>query len=306
MRDRLYELGCSRMDLGECPKIHDLALRADYELASKSKDYFYDIDATEHLEAFIADCDRRTTSAKQRLAETQEELSAEVTEKANAVHELAEQIGQKLARAEALGEEGMVEESVKLMGEIDELRKKKAIAEQEYRNSMPASSYQQQKLRVCEVCSAYLGIHDNDRRLADHFGGKLHLGFITIREKLYELKKTVDKRREERGASERERSSGRRHYVGGRELDRRARRHRETARDRDRGKERERERDRPERPERTERSERPERPERAEREKRRSRSRSRKRDGSRERRERERDARRSRSYRSTSRERRRD
>ncbi|XP_032526297.1 putative RNA-binding protein Luc7-like 2 isoform X3 [Danaus plexippus] len=294
------------MDLGECPKIHDLALRADYELASKSKDYFYDIDATEHLEAFIADCDRRTTSAKQRLAETQEELSAEVTEKANAVHELAEQIGQKLARAEALGEEGMVEESVKLMGEIDELRKKKAIAEQEYRNSMPASSYQQQKLRVCEVCSAYLGIHDNDRRLADHFGGKLHLGFITIREKLYELKKTVDKRREERGASERERSSGRRHYVGGRELDRRARRHRETARDRDRGKERERERDRPERPERTERSERPERPERAEREKRRSRSRSRKRDGSRERRERERDARRSRSYRSTSRERRRD
>lgn len=74
--------------------------------------------ATEHLEAFIADCDRRTTAAKQRLAETQEELSQEVTEKANAVHELAEQIGQKLARAEALGEEGMVEESVMLMGEV--------------------------------------------------------------------------------------------------------------------------------------------------------------------------------------------
>ncbi|XP_046959925.1 putative RNA-binding protein Luc7-like 1 isoform X2 [Vanessa cardui] len=283
------------MDLGECPKIHDLALRADYELASKTKDYFYDIDATEHLEAFIADCDRRTTAAKQRLAETQEELSAEVTEKANAVHELAEQIGQKLARAEALGEEGMVEESVKLMGEIDELRKKKAVAEQEYRNSMPASSYQQQKLRVCEVCSAYLGIHDNDRRLADHFGGKLHLGFITIREKLSDLKKTVEKRREERGASERERSGGRRHYVGGRELDRRARRHREAGRerDRDRGKERERDRDR-------------------ERDRRRSRSRSKsKREGSREKsrgrdRERERESRRSRSHRSSSRERRRD
>lgn len=70
---------------------------------------------------------------------------------------------------------------------VDELRKKKLEAEQEYRNSMPASSYQQQKLRVCEVCSAYLGIHDNDRRLADHFGGKLHLGFIKIREKLAEL-----------------------------------------------------------------------------------------------------------------------
>jgi len=53
---------------------------------------------------------------------------------------------------------------------------------------MPASTYQQQKLRVCEVCGAYLGIHDNDRRLADHFGGKLHIGFIEIRDKLDELK----------------------------------------------------------------------------------------------------------------------
>lgn len=35
-----------RMDLGECPKIHDLALRADFELASKTKDYFYDIDVS--------------------------------------------------------------------------------------------------------------------------------------------------------------------------------------------------------------------------------------------------------------------
>lgn len=34
------------MDLGECPKIHDLALRADFENAQKSKDYFYDLDVS--------------------------------------------------------------------------------------------------------------------------------------------------------------------------------------------------------------------------------------------------------------------
>ena len=41
---------------------------------------------------------------------------------------------------------------------MEEIRKNKAEAEQDYRNSMPASSYQQQKLRVCEVivhCSSY-------------------------------------------------------------------------------------------------------------------------------------------------------
>lgn len=83
------------MDLGECPKVHDLALRADYQQSSKAKDYFYDVEATEHLNAFIQDCDRRTELAKKRLAETQEELSAEVSSKAEKVHELAEAIGKK-------------------------------------------------------------------------------------------------------------------------------------------------------------------------------------------------------------------
>lgn len=141
----------------------------------------------EHLQAFICDCDRRTDAAKKRLTETQEELTAEVAAKANAVHMLAEEIGKKLAKAEALGEAGQVEESMQLMTEIEELRTQKLKAEHDYRSSMPASTYQQQKLRVCEVCSAYLGIHDNDIRLADHFGGKLHLGFMTIRDKLTDL-----------------------------------------------------------------------------------------------------------------------
>lgn len=104
------------------------------------------------------------------------------------MHELAEQIGKKLAQAEKEGADGNVEESLKCMEDVERIKKEKIAAEIEYRNSMPASSYQQQKLRVCEVCSAYLGIHDNDRRLADHFGGKLHLGFITIREKLEDLR----------------------------------------------------------------------------------------------------------------------
>ncbi|XP_075230717.1 putative RNA-binding protein Alsin2 isoform X2 [Lycorma delicatula] len=240
-------LSSTRMDLGECPKIHDLALRADYEHASKSRDYYYDIDAMEHLQTFISDCDHRTELAKQRLAETQEELSAEVAVKANHVHQLAEEIGKKLARAEQLGEEGFVEESLKLMEEIEELRKKKNEAEDVYRNSMPASSYQQQKLRVCEVCSAYLGIHDNDRRLADHFGGKLHLGFIKIREKLSELEKTVEERRQQRRADlkdrDRDRDRDREREREDRERERERERYRSAREDRDRDRDRERDRD---------------------------------------------------------------
>lgn len=301
-------LASTRMDLGECPKVHDLALRADYENAAKSKDYYYDVDAMEHLQAFIADCDRRTEAAKKRLAETQEELTAEVAAKANAVHELAEEIGKKLAKAEALGEAGQVEESMKLMSEIDELRARKTKAEQEYRSAIPASSYQQQKLRVCEVCSAYLGIHDNDVRLADHFGGKLHLGFLAIREKLIELEKTAGPRQKELRRSGRREGGGfdddraRSRFVGGRELDRRSR---ALVRDKDR----DRREGRDERKSSSERKRSPERKERSDR--RRSRSRDRRsrsrdrhsRDRDRDRRDRDRDRDRDRRRRSRSRER---
>ncbi|KAM3859430.1 putative RNA-binding protein Luc7-like 1 [Diretmus argenteus] len=239
-------LSGTRMDLGECSKIHDLALRADYEIASKERDLFFELDAVDHLESFIADCDRRTELAKKRLAETQEEISAEVAAKAEKVHELNEEIGKLLAKAEQLGAEGNVDEAQKVLQEVEKVRSRKKDAEEEYRNSMPASSFQQQKLRVCEVCSAYLGLHDNDRRLADHFGGKLHLGFIQIREKLDQLKKTVVekqekrnqerlKRREEREKEERlkkrTRSRSREHRRS-RSRDRRRKRSRSSSRDR--------------------------------------------------------------------------
>uniref|UniRef100_A0AAY5K6Q7 LUC7-like (S. cerevisiae) n=1 Tax=Esox lucius TaxID=8010 RepID=A0AAY5K6Q7_ESOLU len=191
-------LSGTRMDLGECAKTHDLALRADYEIACKERDLFFELDAVDHLESFIADCDRRTELAKKRLVETQDEISAEVAAKAETVHELNEEIGKLLAKAEQLGAEGNVDEAQKILQEVEKVRSRKRDAEEEYRNSMPASSFQQQKLRVCEVCSAYLGLHDNDRRLADHFGGKLHLGFIQIREKLEALKKTVLEKQEKR------------------------------------------------------------------------------------------------------------
>ncbi|CAF3413476.1 unnamed protein product [Rotaria sp. Silwood1] len=190
-------LSGTRVDLGECAKVHEYALRADYERAAATRNLYYEIDV-KILNQFVAEADRKTEHAKRKLRETQEELGEEAARKMNSIHELGEQIGTKLAKAEELGAQGLVDESMKLLDEVEELRKAKSNAEQEFRATMPASTYQQQKLRVCEVCSAYLGIHDNDRRLADHFGGKLHLGFIQIREKLADLKKRVSDFNEKR------------------------------------------------------------------------------------------------------------
>ncbi|KAM6940935.1 putative RNA-binding protein Luc7-like 1 [Lycodopsis pacificus] len=241
-------LSGTRMDLGECMKVHDLALRADFEIASKEQEYFFELDAAEHLQSFIADCDRRTDLAKKRLAETQDEISAEVAAKAERVHELNEEIGKLLARAEQLGGEGNVDEAQQVLEMVEKTRGLKKEAEDVYRNSMPASSFQQQKLRVCEVCSAYLGLHDNDRRLADHFGGKLHIGFIEIREKLEKLRKAVIEKQERmrsRRREEREKDDEReREWELEREREREGEREQEREKEKEREKERERERER--------------------------------------------------------------
>lgn len=264
----------TKLDLGECNRVHDPALRADYLNANKTKDYMYEVSALERLQTFVADSDRKTDLLKRRLAETQEELTAEETSKLDKVHELTEKLGKKLAQLDKAVTEDDAEAKQKLTDEAERIKKKRALAEAEYRKvSRPASSHQQQNLRVCDICAAYLGINDNDSRLADHYGGKLHLGFLEIREKLEDLKKIVATKQPKRGqindksAIDHRRSVDREHerprdnyrrddrepyfndrhprdYERNRDRDRDRLRYRDKIRDRELDMERERERDR--------------------------------------------------------------
>uniref|UniRef100_A0A0E0P3S4 LUC7 related protein n=1 Tax=Oryza rufipogon TaxID=4529 RepID=A0A0E0P3S4_ORYRU len=105
-----------------------------------------------------------------------------------------EMINEKIKKAEELGEQGMVDEAQKVMEEAEALKK---LAARREPTSDPTKytaadvRITDQKLRLCDICGAFLSVYDNDRRLADHFGGKLHLGYMLIREKLKELQGTV-------------------------------------------------------------------------------------------------------------------
>lgn len=196
----------TKLELGECSKVHDPALRADYLNATNKEELMYEVSALERLHAFVSDADRRTDHLKKKLAETQQELSAEETSKLNRVHDLTELYGKKLAQIDKAEQDGDSELKDKLIIEAEKIKRERNQADIEYKNvSKPASSHQHQNLRVCDICSAYLGINDNDARLSDHYGGKLHLGFITVREKLDDLRKLVaemrGKQKSRRGSS---------------------------------------------------------------------------------------------------------
>ncbi|KAI3988134.1 hypothetical protein MKX01_011923 [Papaver californicum] len=177
-----------------------------------------------------------------------------------------EMINEKLKKAEDLGEKGMVDEAQKALEEAEAL--KKLAARQD--PGLDSSKYTaadvritDQKLRVCDICGAFLSVYDSDRRLADHFGGKLHLGYMLIREKLADLQEERNKRRkgdrrseDDRRSKERNRDRDRpssrdpdRDGRGGsrgreRDYDRKSRRDRDRSHDRTRSPHRERASDR--------------------------------------------------------------
>ncbi|XP_057827730.1 U1 snRNP-associated protein usp106 isoform X1 [Cryptomeria japonica] len=108
-----------------------------------------------------------------------------------------EMIIEKLKKAEELGELGRVDEAQKLMEEAEALKKLGAREVHADNSKTPAVDVRitDQKLRVCDICGAFLSIYDSDRRLADHFGGKLHLGYMQIRQKLDDLQEERNKAR---------------------------------------------------------------------------------------------------------------
>ncbi|KAJ3300784.1 splicing factor [Borealophlyctis nickersoniae] len=178
----------TKMDIGPCSKIHSEKLLKDYENARAKEEHpGFEEEWFHSLSEFVADCDRKIANAQRRLDKIPED--SRVTQLMREVGDLTNEIATLTSSIEELGEKGEVSESMKVLASVEGLQKTKAEKEREIqRLTGNDGNNQQQKLRVCDRCSAYLSIYDSDRRLADHFGGKMHIGFVQIREKVDELR----------------------------------------------------------------------------------------------------------------------
>eukprot|EP00045_Choanoeca_perplexa_P005271 m.44583 g.44583 ORF g.44583 m.44583 type:complete len:309 (+) comp13030_c0_seq1:69-995(+) len=174
----------TKADMGTCGKVHNDNMKREYEKqVAEGKQFPYERDLLEVFYRLIREVDMKVRRANERL-ERDNKFDSAMKVKAARVEEISEIMGKKLAEAEALGEQGKVEESLKLMAEVEALKGQRAEAEAEFKELLPPGSQQQQKLRVCEACGSFLSIFDNDRRLADHFGGKMHAGYQSVRDKI--------------------------------------------------------------------------------------------------------------------------
>lgn len=82
-----------------------------------------------------------------------------------------------------------MQRSIELNEELQKIILEKETVSERYSATLERlNTVGQQKLQVCEVCGAYMSKVDNDRRLADHFLGKIHIAYAAMRNTLAELR----------------------------------------------------------------------------------------------------------------------
>ncbi|WPG98570.1 Hypothetical protein R9X50_00136200 [Acrodontium crateriforme] len=183
----------TKQDIGNCPKLHLPKLKDEWEQATKEqrRAWGFEWDYQRDIGRHVADCDRKIDMAHGRLEKTVEEMH-----KANM---LLKQIGEQTRTIEAglvevqiEAELGNVNQAVQDFHKLKVARNTKEERERELKTlSDTSGSSGHQKLQVCDVCGAYLSRLDNDRRLADHFYGKMHLGYAQMRRELERLAKEL-------------------------------------------------------------------------------------------------------------------
>lgn len=178
----------TKQDLGQCKKVHLESHKQEYERdKARGRDPGYEQDYARDLQRYIDDCNRRIDTAQRRLDKTPDEIT-KTNSLLKSIGDLDKTISTGLQEVEVLGETGQVARALEEYHKVKIAKKEKDDKEKELKTlSDSAGPSGHQKLQVCDVCGAYLSRLDNDRRLADHFYGKMHLGYANMRATLTKL-----------------------------------------------------------------------------------------------------------------------
>lgn len=173
----------TKQDLGKCPKLHLEKHKIEYEIRTKQGELFPDFEYEYYmdLKQYIQDIDAMIDNASKKLQHTPEE-KAKIAEVNKELETLDAKIGLMQQEINYLIEKQksikVLEQSKKLNQLIEERKQMGEKARSVIENIGQSS---QQKLQVCEQCGAFLSRLDSDRRLVDHFIGKIHLGYVEMR-----------------------------------------------------------------------------------------------------------------------------
>lgn len=187
----------TKSDLGPCPKLHLQQYKMEYQAQKARGKEFADIEM-EHernLERHVKEVDRQIEVGINKLKKTPEDIER-LERITNDLERVNTELTLSLQEIELLGQHG---EIAKALYENDRLRglwEEKSLKEKEIRNLSEVSGYSgTQKLQVCVGCGGFLSRLDSDRRLADHFVGKMHRSNVTLRQAYEDIRNKNEQRR---------------------------------------------------------------------------------------------------------------
>ncbi|CCC68664.1 hypothetical protein NCAS_0B05800 [Naumovozyma castellii] len=174
----------TKQSLGRCPQLHLAKYKLKYE-SEKKKGVNFDEFEKEYfmvLSKFINDCNGQINIALKNLEHTAEERG-KIKAATEELDVLDSKIGLMEQEIESLISVNEVTKAMIQSIKLQEMQERRKLVAKKVKNiTENVGQSAQQKLQVCEVCGAYLSRLDTDRRLADHFLGKIHLGYVKMRE----------------------------------------------------------------------------------------------------------------------------
>src|SRR5277367_220842 len=184
----------TKQDLGPCPKFHPENLKIEYDAlpaSERTSKYGFEYDYMRDMQKYIDECNRRIDAAQRRLEKTPDEIR-QTNSLLKTISDLTKTINTGLLEVSILGEMGSVGLAYSEFYKVRTAKHAKEQAERDLKALSDTSGPSgHQKLQVCDVCGAYLSRLDNDRRLADHFYGKMHLGYAQMRRTFETLQKEL-------------------------------------------------------------------------------------------------------------------
>lgn len=185
----------TKQTLGRCPQIHSAKFKLQYEKEKKQGASFPEFDREYYaiLAKFVNDCNGQIAIALKKLEHTPEERE-KIRQVTSELDTVDARIGLMIQEVDSLLKANEVSQAMVQSIKLQTMQEKRQEVVKKVRNMTEnVGQSAQQKLQVCEVCGAYLSRLDTDRRLADHFLGKIHMGYVKMREDYEVLKKRLNR-----------------------------------------------------------------------------------------------------------------
>ena len=173
--------------IGECHYRHDQQFKINFE-SDINREYYqikYEEDLISFLESITSELDIKIKRCLERIETPPPEQILNKDAQIE-LENLDKEITEKIKEAEHLGEMGLIEESEKLMKEIEQIKIQRNLLTNTKEH---AAIYKDRQMKVCEICGALQSAIDNEKRIQTHKEGKIHSAYLKIRQCLDLLRK---------------------------------------------------------------------------------------------------------------------